>query len=80
MKYLEPIIDHWQHLKGFLGPLIFLLHINNLPQHFKHSRVDLFADDTPILIIEVNHVELSEKVNLVIKEFVEWSKFNHLLS
>jgi type II secretory pathway component PulJ len=31
-----------------LGPILFLIYINDLPEYFKHSNIRLFADDSII--------------------------------
>ena len=31
-----------------LGPLLFLIYINDLPNHVKHSATSLFADDSMV--------------------------------
>ena len=31
-----------------LGPLLFLIYINDLPLHVKHSNIDIFADDATL--------------------------------
>jgi hypothetical protein len=33
-----------------LGPILFLLYINDLPFNIKEARIVLFADDTNILV------------------------------
>jgi hypothetical protein len=32
----------------FLGTILFLIYINDLPEYIKHSRIRLFADDSMI--------------------------------
>jgi hypothetical protein len=41
-----------------LGPLLFLLFINDLPQAVQEAKVVLFVDDTNILLIEKNLTSL----------------------
>jgi hypothetical protein len=39
---------------SILGLLLFLLHINDLPEHISNSKVVLFADYTNILAVDKN--------------------------
>ena len=61
-----------------LGPLLFILFINDMSLCIKHSVIRFFADDTRILkhIFNEGHViELQEDLNHVI----EWAKCNNML-
>lgn len=60
--------------------MIFLLYINDLPQNVKGGQVYIYADDTTVLVTAENHLELINKANIVIKEFEEWCKNNHLVN
>jgi hypothetical protein len=44
-----------------LGPLLFLMFINDLPRVIQNAEVILFVDDTSILITENNPLLLNEK-------------------
>jgi hypothetical protein len=49
-----------------LGPFLFLLFINDLPQAVQEATVVLFTDDTNILLIEKNLTSLKGKIIKVI--------------
>jgi len=63
---------------SYLGPLLFILFINDLPSIFVNSvNILLFADDAKLfLIIKSPNDALQLQLNL--DKFVEWSRVNHL--
>jgi hypothetical protein len=59
-----------------LGPLVFLLCINDSPLNIQYAKLVLFADDSNILIINKNIDAIQEKLNRAIKQFETWFKNN----
>ena len=49
-----------------LGPLLFLVFINDLPLLVKYSNTILFADDTAIYYSGKSYNEIQDKVNEVL--------------
>jgi hypothetical protein len=53
--------------------------INDLPRVIQNAEVVLFADDTSILIMEINPLLLNEKVQTVRKQLENWFYGNCLI-
>ena len=60
-----------------LGPLLFLLHVNDLSLCSSNSP-RLFADGTCLIVNDSRHVKLIEKVNEEICSVSKWMNANKL--
>lgn len=65
---------------GILGPLLFLLYMNDLPHYIRGGEVFIYADDTTIIVAADNITELSSRIQSIIKDFDDWCKRNHLIN
>jgi hypothetical protein len=62
-----------------LGPLLFLVYINDLLQTVKHKAIPtLFADDTSILITSQNNIQFQNDLNVVSGQLNKWFNANLL--
>ena len=65
---------------SILGPLLFLVHINDLPFRINFLvEPMLFADDTSVIISNRNFIEFSTTANLVLACMIEWFSANKLV-
>jgi hypothetical protein len=62
-----------------LRPILFLLHINDLPLNIKEARTVLFTDDTNILVTAENGQSLQQRINKVMHELQGWFSANNLI-
>ena len=65
---------------SILGPLLFIVFINDLPLHVSSSDVDLYADDTTITSYADfrNMSKLQDSLNKAVSEVLSWASANKL--
>ena len=63
-----------------LGPLLFLIYINDLPCALEKSEPDIYADDTGVFVSGGDMMILEENVNLDLQHICSWLHANKLNS
>ena len=71
-------IDHGVPQGSVLGPLLFIVYINDLPNVIKNSLTSLFADDTCLLSSAPDIHSLEVKVNEDLQSLSAWLKANKI--
>ena len=61
-----------------LGPLLFLIYINDLHKAIKYSKTRLFADDTNLLIKNDSLKQLKKYLNFDLRQLCNWLKANKI--
>ena len=62
-----------------MGPLLFLVYINDLPKAIQHKAFPiLFADSTSVLITSPNNIKFQRDLNIVFGQLNKWFKANLL--
>ena len=61
-----------------LGPLMFLLLINDLPLYLHHSSIDMYADDYTSYTSDISVINLETILQKELNRVLEWCYINKM--
>ena len=76
--FLRSDVPQGTILGHLLGPLLFLLYINDLPNCIQQSQPRMYADDTSITFVGSNVDEINSCINLNLERIRVWLAANKL--
>ena len=63
---------------SILGPLLFTIYVNDLPQSVVHGKIKQYADDTTLYTVSDNITDLSNNLSMDLAGVTEWVERNGL--
>ena len=77
-KSAEKLIKYGVPQGSVLGPLLFMLFINDQHKAVEFSSIHHFADDTNLLLIDKSLKKINKHINRDLKLTVDWIRANKL--
>ena len=63
---------------SILGPLLFILYINDISLHLQNSSIDLYADDSTLYAYGDSNREIESKIQTNISSVLNWCSTNNM--
>ena len=63
---------------SILGPLLFLIFVNDLPEHITNSKIVLYADDTILLFSDSDFNNIKRNIEMDLSAAQNWFQTNKL--
>ncbi len=73
-------ISHGVPQGSILGPLLFILFINDLPKCITNCKIALYADDTVLLLSAKTSEEIQVNIQEELDRAIKWFKENRLIT
>ena len=64
---------------SILGPLLFLMFINDLPLYTNNVATDLYADGTTLYMVGETQEYIEQNLQMALQNLSEWCKLNGML-
>jgi hypothetical protein len=61
-----------------LGPLLFILYINDISRVYRDAQFSMFADDTNVFYSSNSLADIEQTGNMICANILDWSKYNKL--
>jgi retron-type reverse transcriptase len=64
---------------SILGPLLFIIHMNDLPLHLNDTQIDMFADDSTQYVSGRSVQSVQKQLSTEILPIIQWTETNKMV-